>query len=119
MKKLIAFILLFTVAGCALRPAPITSLDVRGTLAGLESPASDKKSADLRQQIEERKAALRKSLHHMDIWVVSFIWAPLAIAGPMYLCQMPARNHMRSEIKELNSKEQLLTPQSAVIEVSQ
>lgn len=105
MKRLIAITLILCVAGCALRPAPITTLDVRATLAGLPPQAQGSKAVELSREISERKQVLHD---YVDVHWAWWVFAPIT-TGIVYGCYTPARRASYKEIRQLECKEKIIS----------
>lgn len=108
MKRLITLILMTAIAGCALRPAPITTLNVRTAFAGLKGVQHAAKALEIKSQITERRASLVKKKKHFDIAIYATLWAPVALSGPIFLGQLPARIKTKAELKLMGEKSKTL-----------
>jgi hypothetical protein len=106
--RVVAIILLVCLTACALKPAPITLLDVREALVSLPVSKRAIKAEEISCQIQERKAQLlAKKKDLMPTWWI-IMFAPIAVGGPWYLAQIPARKATVKEIILMNDKDQIV-----------
>ena len=100
MRKIIALILIATLASCTLKPAPITTMDVKGTLEATPEAQRREKAVEIQNQIEARKRFLKQNI---EIPTVLWIISPITTAI-VWLCFTPAREESIKELKVLDAK---------------
>lgn len=99
----LAFILL---SACALKPAPITTLNVRAALNSAPAAEKEVKRVELTKEIRYRKVRL-KNVGNIpwQFWVIDPFTTTV-----VWLCMSKRRSQAREEIQLLNAKEIQIDP---------
>lgn len=111
MKLATTCLLVSSLIGCALRPAPITTLDVCAAVNACPAPERPAKAKELLGEIDKRQRALRISMH-----IPTYYWVFLPIeTGITWLAFIPARRTTFKEVAALEEKKGCL--QAVALEV--